>query len=73
LPIKAGRRCRATLILGPRSNAALPEWSFVNQPDKQGFNLFKARRQQLSISLPLEKCPPDFLIIVFPHQFSHRM
>src|ERR1035437_9342846 len=31
LPIKAGRRCRATLILGPRSNAALPEWSFVNQ------------------------------------------
>jgi hypothetical protein len=30
-----GRRCCATLILGPRSNAALPEWSFVTQPDKQ--------------------------------------
>ena len=39
LPIKVGRRCRATLILGPRSNAALPEWSFVNQPDKQGCNV----------------------------------
>ena len=38
LPIKVGRRCRAAVILGPRSSAALPEWGFVNQPDKHGCN-----------------------------------